>query len=400
MELIRGQLTHLRRFYFHVTRDVNTLGRLQPLEGLRGFAVFLVFLVHYYSLFGSYLPAGSWADQISKVVSNAGNAGVDLFFLLSGYLIYGSLLRKPVSYPAFLAKRARRLYPTFLVVFCIYLLLARKFPIPQLQAGFADSALYILANVLFLPGIFPIKPLIAVAWSLSYEGLFYLIIPLAITFGGLRRYPRSARVVLFLLAITASVAIAPFSGAGHIRLLMFLGGMIFFEIHDSRLFNDTLPRRAEPVIIVAFIGVLLLSAVLQGDQSGLGMVQLASAERQVSRQLLLLISSLALCMYAVQGNGILKAAFTWVPLRWLGTISYSYYLIHGLSIHGLRILLEAIAPAGPHRQAIFWVALPVALAVSLVAAGALFHFVEKPFSLKPAGGRQREISQQECERTL
>ena len=65
--------------------------RLTAMEGLRGLAVILVFFVHYHALFAGSLDVNSISFNISKFLEVNGNSGVDLFFVLSGFLvsIYG-----------------------------------------------------------------------------------------------------------------------------------------------------------------------------------------------------------------------------------------------------------------------------------------------------------------------
>jgi peptidoglycan/LPS O-acetylase OafA/YrhL len=62
------------------------------MEGIRGFAVFLVFLVHYVTLVEPWILDDGTTYLISKEIRGIGNIGVDLFFVLSGYLIYGMLI--------------------------------------------------------------------------------------------------------------------------------------------------------------------------------------------------------------------------------------------------------------------------------------------------------------------
>jgi len=83
-------------------------GRLASMEGLRGLAVLLVFLVHFSDLSSDWLRTAelpipvdchvqgtSVTSEIACRVGNMGNIGVDLFFVLSGFLIYGGLMRRP-----------------------------------------------------------------------------------------------------------------------------------------------------------------------------------------------------------------------------------------------------------------------------------------------------------------
>src|ERR1041385_7793178 len=103
-------------------------GRLTPMEGLRGLAVLLVFFVHFHALFGGYAENILILRTASHFLGVVGNAGVDLFFVLSGYLIYGALLRNRTSIVKFLWRRVERIYPTFLAVFVLYLGLSALFP--------------------------------------------------------------------------------------------------------------------------------------------------------------------------------------------------------------------------------------------------------------------------------
>src|SRR5262249_39236648 len=150
--------------------------RIIPFEGLRGLAVLLVFFVHFNAAFGDALAHGSAMWTLGRVLWANGNAGVDLFFLLSGYLIYGGLLPKPSGYWKYLARRVEPIYPTFLAVFGIYLALSLAFPAQSkiIEPG-RGTVPYLIENLLLLPGVFHIKPIVTVAWSLSYEFAFYLV---------------------------------------------------------------------------------------------------------------------------------------------------------------------------------------------------------------------------------
>lgn len=96
--------------------------RLLPMEGLRGMAVSLVFLQHYCvqaELIG--LPQGVTAT-FAALFHSYGNFGVELFFVFSGYLIYGALVRRQPPFVMFMRRRIVRIYPAFLAVFCPVLL--------------------------------------------------------------------------------------------------------------------------------------------------------------------------------------------------------------------------------------------------------------------------------------
>jgi exopolysaccharide production protein ExoZ len=171
---------------FELSR-ASDMQNVRPMEGLRGFAVFLVFLVHYATLIKPRISAESITFQISNIIHSVGNVGVDLFFILSGYLIYGSLISKSQNFFKFMLRRIKRIYPTFTVVFIIYIVLSFVFPAEnKIPIQALDKFIYLTQNFLLLPGIFHIEPMITVAWSLSYEIFYYLAIPLMITLFKLR----------------------------------------------------------------------------------------------------------------------------------------------------------------------------------------------------------------------
>src|SRR4051812_40505055 len=95
-----------------------------PMEGLRGLAVILVFFVHYHFVFKPWVSPDSHTFAVSNFLSTIGLSGVDLFFVISGYLIYGLTIRKPGKYMMFIKRRMQRIYPTFLCVFALYLVLS------------------------------------------------------------------------------------------------------------------------------------------------------------------------------------------------------------------------------------------------------------------------------------
>jgi exopolysaccharide production protein ExoZ len=148
--------------------EIDRTGRSQAMEGLRGVAVGLVFLQHYCMQFLDYGHLSGPTEAFAQTFRHFGNYGVELFFVLSGYLIYGILLRRRPTFIRFMVRRAQRLYPAFAVALAIGAAIDFLRPTPKIPAGF-DALRYLAANAVFLPGLFPIEPLFAVNWSLSYE---------------------------------------------------------------------------------------------------------------------------------------------------------------------------------------------------------------------------------------
>ena len=121
--------------------------RTAALDGLRGLAALMVFLVHYAALVAPWLPVESLTAAGASGMHAAGHLGVYLFFVISGYLIYGSLIRKEAPFLPYMARRIRRIYPIFLVVFALYLVLSAAFPEQsKIPSDPLEAAPYILGQ--------------------------------------------------------------------------------------------------------------------------------------------------------------------------------------------------------------------------------------------------------------
>jgi len=339
---------------------------LYSMEGLRGLAILLVFLVHYVTLSEPWISESVRTHYWASLVRSLGNVGVDLFFVLSGYLIYGMLLKKQRPFIPYLRRRIERIYPTFGAVLALYILLSVLFPAKsKIPHNAADAALYVAENLLLLPGVFDIDPIITVAWSLSYELFFYLSVPFLVFFLQLRRWTSTGRFAFFFLVAALILALPQFVG-GHVRLAMFISGMLVFEVST----HGRLPVRME---FLGFLGLVLGLActVAQYTYGFSGQWKFAT----------LALSFFLLCWTCFSLDGPTSRAFRWTPLRWLGNISYSYYLIHGLVLNAIFFLLpKLVAPTGNDLY-VFTLGLPACFLATFLVATLLFLSVEKPFSL-------------------
>ena len=184
------------RSIFEIPHTTHTA--IISMEGIRGFAVFLVFLVHYMTLVKPWLLESSITFQIARHVQSIGNIGVDLFFVLSGYLIYGMLIKKHRPFGAYILRRIQRIYPTFTVVFIIYLILSVLFPSEsKIPTEWKEGLVFVIQNYMLMPGLFDITAIITVAWSLSYEFFYYLLIPLLIASLFMRSWQAKYRIAFF-----------------------------------------------------------------------------------------------------------------------------------------------------------------------------------------------------------
>ncbi len=170
--------------------------RLHGLDTLRAAAIVLVFAYHY-MVFVSRTPTFGWVSQVGWV-------GVDLFFVLSGYLIAnqifaGQVQGRELSLKAFYARRLLRTLPNFYVVLALY------FAFPSVMGGNTPPPLWrfvtFTQNVFLQPGT-----AFSHAWSLCIEEQFYLFLPAVALLGA--RHVRSVRVGWVVLVGTMLAAVA------------------------------------------------------------------------------------------------------------------------------------------------------------------------------------------------
>jgi peptidoglycan/LPS O-acetylase OafA/YrhL len=353
---------------------------LQPLDGIRALAFLLVFVSH--AGYGA-LPGGF---------------GVTVFFFLSGYLIT-SLLRKEfeqrgtISLAGFYRRRACRILPPlYCVLAAVTLLNAIGIPAHEASPGGLASIFFYYFNyrVLFLGIAGAHVPTgMGVLWSLMVEEHFYLLFPLAYLWM-VRRRPTPRRQALWLLAacLLALLWRLVLVYVGHSGLT----GEVLWTYcasdarFDSILWGSLLAVAANPWCgdrpgwierrkgLYALVGLALLtvSFVLREPHF-----------RETARYTLQGLA-LAPVFYFLVAAPTSKAArlLASAPLRTLGSISYTLYLVH-------FFLLDLMARSTPSSRALRALA---ALAAAVVLGLAMRRCIEQPFRrLGRGNGAQREV---------
>jgi len=224
---------------------------------------------------------------------------------------------------------------------------------------------YVIANLLLLPGLFSIVPMISVARSLSSEMFYYLALPLSVSALRLRKATGGTRVFAVLSASALYFGYTTVTGAGHVRLLMFTAGILICEL-ESIMRPRTLSVAAVAAILMSF---------------AFWWVQAPGVLAAQGRFLSIWLAYLFLCRACIRQTGFLARTLSGTPARWLGNISYSYVLLHGLSLRALFWMLPAVwAPSGSGRS-VELLLLPVAFAWTLLPTALLYLLVEYPLSI-------------------
>jgi peptidoglycan/LPS O-acetylase OafA/YrhL len=333
----------------------------------------LVFLQHFSVQILILFPPQGATRVIAEVFRNYGNLGVELFFVLSGYLIYGALIRRP-SFVRFMKRRIQRIYPAFLVALAIGLAIVIFIPESnaKMPQGLGPAALYVLANLLLLPGLFPITPIFAVAWTLSYEMFFYFSIAVVATTLHLDRRRRGFRIGLIVLCAGLLTGLG-LLGIPYvpIRMMPFLAGMLLAELGHVK---------GSPWLGIVALAAPVLAVLASNSQQLFG-VRLSGSE--LLWEWVHTVAFFALCFSCFRpGNeNVAAVLFSWTPLRWLGNMSYSYYLLHGFVVKGAMVAIASVI-AVRLGGVEFWLLLLPIFVLTLVLSAFLFLWIEKPYSLE------------------
>lgn len=336
------------------------------MEGLRGLAVILVFIVHANSIMTPWLSEVLTGSTLFQFMSAWGHSGVELFFILSGYLIYGSLVRsKSFSISDYAYRRAKRILPTFYLVLAFYFIinLTVNRGAGDLPTG-SELFPFMLSQILLIPMLFGNEYLVEVSWSLTYEMGFYIVAPIILLGMGMKNLKSPHRVGVVICVLIIGL-IFFYNVYGPVRCLLFIAGVIIYEIRDVQ--GKRIPHWTG---IVGFI----VASLYIGFNSKIEVDFIAAV-------CVMMIGYGSLVFVALSNPDGVLGILKWAPLRYLGNMSYSYYLVHGLLIHVTFMIFGMLfEPSGN----ITWMYLPMMIFTffaTLVGSAVLFLAFEKKFSL-------------------
>lgn len=341
--------------------------RIPELDGLRGLAILPVLLFH-------LAPSPDRIPLWAAYVTQSGWLGVDLFFVLSGYLITGLLLDSvghPGYYRNFIVRRMLRIFPLYFACLGIaWLIDFGAWPIRWHDFRALGGWWYpvFLGNVpVFLQNKWPTAVLTPM-WSLQVEEQFYLTFPLLVALLPRQKltWVLAASVIAAPLLRVAMLFGMPGNIAGTYVLMpcrmdaLAMGGLVAIGMRD---FPDRLRARwIGPATAVA--GGALLWVIWS-----VGPTPWSAQMRTAGYSLADLLFTGSLVLLMCRRTEWLVAICRVRPLVWIGTVSYGLYLLHapvGELVHRVKIL-----PDG-------WTESATALTASMIAAWLSSVFLEKP----------------------
>jgi peptidoglycan/LPS O-acetylase OafA/YrhL len=347
---------------------------IDALTGLRGVAALWVFFFHVANMSDGLNSA---AHPALALLGAAGFLGVDVFFVLSGFVLaynYGShdLHCHPRLYRQFLSKRLARIYPVHVAALILVLVTQAAFALHDMRFMPASrlSLEGLLASLTLTHGwAIPIqKTWNTVSWSISCEWAAYLAFPLIAWAAG--RVTSRLLLGVLLVLIYASLALILDSGDHEGTLAYglpriaagFTAGVL---LHRLWMLHDS--RRSDLPGWLAFATLLVLIPV--GNW-------VAAVFGKPTAMVYLTPLSCVVVYGLAAGRGPIVRVLSTRGALFAGRISYSFYMLHGLALAAFAVALRGTGIATP-EAAMFAIA-AAALIVVTAAAIALHKFVEAP----------------------
>jgi peptidoglycan/LPS O-acetylase OafA/YrhL len=355
---------------------------MPELDSLRGIAVLMV--VFYHGLYwSSNTSATRGLTRLILLATQPGWLGVELFFVLSGFLITGILLdtRDRVDYfRRFYVRRALRILPAYVAL--IVILLA----VGQIRWPFAAISLAFLANVSGLLGV-PLQygPL----WSLAVEEHFYLLWPTCVRRLSRRSVLLLAASLVVITPILRALAFATGKVDGLYGYTWFMVDGLAIGACTAVFVRDPRISRRQVALVAAATAALSVAIFAGGLRFGiLTRTRLLGAAFQYTPWILL-FAAVLLSLLLIGSTQKHSQWVEWPVLAFFGEISYGLYLIH--------LLVFSFIDSAAKRMAVpneWWHANPSGILVrfgvafglsTLIAAASRWIYEERFLALKDRG---------------
>ncbi|MGN2499270.1 acyltransferase family protein [Serratia nevei] len=322
-------------------------GRLEYVDSIRGLAAIGVVIAHF------IVPLYLSSSVIFHDFIDIGKIGVVLFFIISGFIIPFSFKEKNGGVKAFLISRFFRLYPAYWVSLFIFLVVSYF-------VGTAYPTHQILSNITMFQSAFGVRDIVGVYWTLFIELVFYALC-----------------VFLFVMGILNNLRTNFYLSLIMLGFALLLGGVRYFS-------GISLPVALPLALSLMMFGGMWRAYILHGDYY---------AKKLCGRYILVYVFMIpVICSFAyggLFGNGIryiityllsvvLFFIFTTkVRLQnrffvFLGTISYSVYLIHP----SILVLFEHFSDTLDSNWKLFWAIMGVIVTIPI--SHVIYKFVEEP----------------------
>ena len=359
------------------------VARMPALDGVRGFAILLVFFFHYLFYPTGDAPISSAALRALIAPARFGWTGVDLFFVLSGFLITGILYDTRGNrhyFRNFYIRRVLRIFPLYYLLIVCLLVFSKV-----IQARWQVGHLWFLGYlgnpaVVFQPSLTQISPWIRVThlWSLAVEEQFYLMWPMVVYWV---TDPRKLLRICWILVVVA---------------LCFRTGLYFLHILPPHGIYVLLFCRMDALAVGSSLAILMRTArsgkILRWLPIAGGLALLVALMIEFVRKAnqydplmltvgytLIALGYAACLIQAIKPGTILHRCFLNPGLRLFGKYSYGLYVNHFILIPVLAALTPVLIRLTGSETAAQFLFVAISLVVCTLVAVATYKWVESPF---------------------
>jgi peptidoglycan/LPS O-acetylase OafA/YrhL len=350
--------------------------KIEELESIRGLAALLVVFHH--------IP--KWNTLLDIGIINNGYLMVELFFVLSGYVIYTAYSHKITNKNdlfRFQFLRFGRLYPVHLLFLVVFIFIELAKYIAQSKLGITNLGLQpfeknnltaFIQQLFLIQAVGPTDNALTFngpAWSISVEFYTYLIFGICVLFASKKK-----NLLFSLIAFASVILLASQTTFGFEDLLRCLAGFFIgcLTALVTKALKITMPKYASILVLAAIIYFLQIKTNSQFDF----VIYFLTAT---------LIASLVLSK-----NGYLNYALNFRVLTWLGSISYAIYMSHSAILWAVDVILRRISnkpiiiisgnPTAQLTNIEALIACGALIFIVLLVSAFVYVFIEKPMREK------------------
>ena len=336
--------------------------KYHEIDGIRGYLAFFVFLHHSY-IWSVFLKTDTWKEPSSNLFNQFGQTSVALFFMITAFLFINKLLlarNNSIHWKKYIKSRFFRLFPAYFFSIIIVILIV------AILSNFSsnDSILSDFTNIIgwlffTIGGPNDINNVsntylidAGVTWSLPYECLFYLILPVIALLFKIKVSLKN--IIIYTIAF---VVIAIINHVTLKQFFPFFGGIIAALLLTKK--SITLKG-----VKYSFVLLFLIFILIYFFNSGKGIVQL-------------LISTLLFIIIAAGNSifGILSNRFS----RLLGQVTYSLYLLHGIVLFIVFKFVIGFHEASQLSDNKYWAIIACCIFPILLISQISYKYIELPF---------------------